>query len=278
MSKQFRYIDIHGHVNFPEYDHDREEVIQRAHDGCVAMITVGTDAKTSESALKLAEKYDNMWAVVGIHPTEAKGSSEIDHNQINEEFEVIEKLATHPKVVAIGECGLDYFHSKPEDISAQRELFERHIELAQKVNKPLMLHVRNGKLAGSTSDIGNAYHDALQILKKYPHIRANFHFFAGSKDDLKNIIDRGYSVSFTGVVSFTSDYNELISSVPVTQIMSETDCPFVAPKPYRGTRNEPSYVVETVKAIAKIRVTKDQVTEDTVSQRLFENAKHFFGI
>ncbi|HTK33427.1 MAG TPA: TatD family hydrolase [Candidatus Paceibacterota bacterium] len=265
MSKAFKYIDIHGHVNFPNYDQDREAVIERAQKAGVAMITVGTDVVTSTSALQLATSHEHMWAVVGVHPTDTK--EPID-------FSALEKMAAHPKVVAIGECGLDYFHSKPEEIPLQKEIFEKHIQLAQKVGKPLMLHVRNGKLAGSVSSVGNAYQDALHILKKYPEVRANFHFFAGTLGDLKNIIERGYSVSFTGVVSFTSDYDELLRFVPVTQIMSETDCPFVPPVPYRGKRNEPAYVVETVKAIARIRGEDESV----IAEQLVQNAKNFFRL
>ncbi|MDD5165131.1 MAG: TatD family hydrolase [Candidatus Pacebacteria bacterium] len=265
MSKAFKYIDIHGHANFPNYDQDREAVIERAEKAGVAMITVGTDVATSTSALQLATSHEHMWAVVGVHPTDTK--EPID-------FEALERLSTHPKVVAIGECGLDYFHSKLDEIPLQKEIFEKHIQLAQKVGKPLMLHVRNGKLAGAVSSVGNAYQDALHILKKYPQIRANFHFFAGSLGDLKNITERGYSVSFTGVISFTSDYDELLRSVPITQMMSETDCPFVPPVPYRGKRNEPAYVVETVKAIARIRGEDDAV----IAERLVENAKNFFKL
>lgn len=268
MSASFKYIDIHGHVNFPDFDADREVVIKNAEKTGVAMITVGTDIATSTSAVQLATTHQHMWAVVGIHPTE----DVVD--DFDAVFITLEKLASHPKVVAIGECGLDYFHSKPEGIPQQKEIFERHIILAQKIGKPLMLHVRNGKMAGSTSEVGNAYQDALQILKKYPDVRGDFHFFAGAPSDLKDIIARGYSVSFTGVITFTSDYDELVRTAPISHIMSETDCPFVPPAPYRGKRNEPAYVIETVKAIARIRGEDESV----IVQQLVENAKKFFRL
>jgi TatD DNase family protein len=262
----FKYIDIHGHVNFPDYDTDREATIERAQKAGVAMITIGTDIELSAKAVQLATAHENMWAIVGIHPTE--------ENKERVDFGALEKIAAHPKVVAIGECGLDYFHAKPEDVPAQREIFEKHIVLAQKIGKPLMLHVRNGKNVGSTSPIGNAYQDVLLMLKKYPDVKANFHFFAGSMSDLKDIIARGYSVSFTGVVSFTHDYDELLKVAPISQIMSETDCPFVPPVPYRGKRNEPAYVIETVKAIARIRGED----EASVAEKLVQNAKDFFSL
>lgn len=274
MSKSFSYIDIHGHVNFPNFDTDREEVIERAQKAGVAMISVGTDVETSTSALQLATSHEHMWATVGIHPIEEGNKEGSKDGKIDSDFETLEKLAEHPKVVAIGECGLDYFHSKPEEIPLQKEIFEKHILLAQKVGKPLMLHVRNGKLVGSTSEIGNAYQDALYILKEYPEVRANFHFFAGTLADLKDIVVRGYSVSFTGVISFTGDYDELLRTAPISQIMSETDCPFVPPAPHRGKRNEPAYVIETVKAIARIRGDDESV----IASQLLENAKRFFNL
>ena len=151
MSKTVTYIDIHGHVNFPNFDADREAVIQNAERDGVAMITVGTDMNTSTSAVQLATLHENIWATVGVHPTDSK--EPVD-------FEALERLAGHPKVVAIGECGLDYFHSKIEEISGQKDIFEKHIVLAQKVGKPLMLHVRNGKSIVVIADwkkIGNGW-------------------------------------------------------------------------------------------------------------------------
>jgi TatD DNase family protein len=263
---KFSYIDIHGHVNFPDYDADREATIERAQKAGVAMITIGTDVELSAKAVQLATAHENMWAIVGIHPTE-ESKEKVDLAQL-------EQLAKHPKVVALGECGLDYFHAKPEDVPAQREIFEKHVQLAQKIGKPLMLHVRNGKNVGSMSPLGNAYQDVLLMLKKHPGIKANFHFFAGSIGDLKDIIAAGYSVSFTGVISFTRDYDELIKTAPIKQIMSETDCPFVAPVPHRGERNEPAYVIETVKAIARIRGEDEAET----ARQLVENARAFFKL
>jgi TatD DNase family protein len=272
MSKSvtIAYIDIHGHVNFPEYDADREATIERAQAAGVALFTVGTDALMSASAVALAAVHEHMWAVVGIHPTEKHP----DQTALDRAFADLERLALHPKTVAIGECGLDYFHAAAEDIPAQRDIFERHIKLALRTHKPLMLHIRNGKNAGSSSPFGNAYRDALLILKKYPAARANFHFFAGSPADLADILAAGYSVSFTGVISFTSDYDALIRAAPLSRIMSETDCPFVPPVPYRGRRNEPSYVIETVKAIARIRGED----EAAVAAQLVDNARSFFRL
>lgn len=213
------YIDIHGHVNFPEYDADREEVIKRAQETGVGMISVGTGLESSKQALELAAAHEHMWAVVGIHPADVHG----DVSAV--EFDGISGLAHYPKVVAIGECGLDYFHSTPEDIPRQRELFVQHIQLANTVGKPLMLHVRNGKSADH-----NAYQEAIDILKKYAKVRANFHFFAGTLEDAQDIVAMGNTLSFTGVLTFARNYDEVVKNVPLTSIMSETDCPYVAPE------------------------------------------------
>jgi len=260
MQKAIRYIDTHGHVNFPEYDADREEVIRRAQEAGVGMITVGTDIESSRRAIELAETHENMWAVVGIHPTEIK-PEQINLDQDEKDFQELRKMALHPKVVALGECGLDYFHCEPADIPAQADAFEKHIAIANEAKKPLMLHVRNGKKKGESAlSDGDAYKDALNILKKSARVPFNFHFFAGSAEDIKEIFKLGGTVSFTGVLTFTHDYDELIKQAPLGSIMSETDCPYVAPVPHRGKRNEPVHVIEVVKAIARIRGEDEEKT------------------
>jgi TatD DNase family protein len=259
-----KYIDIHGHVNFPDYA-DGEGAISRAHDASVGMITVGTDLASSRRAVELAEKHQNMWATVGLHPVEV---SRPDLGGQALEVKLLRELAQHPKVVAIGECGLDYFHSAIEEIPRQRDIFIQQIDIANKVDKPLMLHVRNSK-----NNI-SAYQDAIAILKEHATVRANFHFFAGTVQDVLDIVVMNNTISFTGVLTFTHDYDEVVRTVPLSHIMSETDCPFVAPVPYRGKQNEPLHVREVVKAIARIR----GVGEEVVRNALVNNARDFFGI
>lgn len=274
MSKEIRYIDIHGHVNFDDYDADRGEVIRRAAEADVGMITVGTDIASSKKAIELAETHQNMWATVGIHPNEVDDAKVALDND-TADFEELRKLVLHPKVMAIGECGLDYFHSEPSDIPAQIEAFERHISIANEAKKPLMLHVRNGKKKGDTSAAGgDAYREALEILKKSAKVAFNFHFFAGTLKDMKNIFDLGGTVSFTGVITFTHDYDELIKAAPLDRIMAETDCPYVAPAPHRGKRNEPVHVIEVAKAIARIRGED----EEKIRRILLENAMSRFRL
>ncbi|MFA6458789.1 MAG: TatD family hydrolase [Candidatus Paceibacterota bacterium] len=270
MANEIKYFDIHSHLNFPEYETDRDSVLADTQRKGVAMITVGTDVSSSESAVDLASKTENMWATVGIHPTETSSVS-MDNSDIfnairfDKSFARLTELARNPKVVAIGECGLDYFRCGPEDRVLQKELFFRHIEPANEVRKPLMLHVRSGKDT-------NAYQEAIQILKEKSKVRANFHFFAGNKEDLADIMAIGGTVSFTGVITFTHDYDDIVRCVPEDRIMSETDSPFVAPVPYRGKRNEPGHVTEVVKAIARIRGEDEAL----IATRLLRNARDFF--
>jgi TatD DNase family protein len=276
-------IDIHAHVNFAAYDKDREDVISRSSNAGVWMINVGTQKDTSESAVELANKYDGMYATAGMHPIHASGSTYHDKNELKkDEFETpeltlefIQEFAKNEKVVAIGECGLDYYRlEKPAQggLSSgrekQKESFLKQIHIANEVKKPLMLHVRGER------DDDTPYNDALEILKSEAKVKGNFHFYAGSFEMAKKIWEYGFSTSFTGVITFARIYEKLIREVPIDMIMSETDCPYVAPQKYRGKRNEPLYVLEVVKKIADIRKMS---LEDT-QKALVDNAFKMFDL
>jgi len=262
-----QYFDIHSHLNDPRFNEDREEVLLRMRNEGAASIVVGTDKKMSEDAIVLAEANLDIWATVGLHPTD---------NHV-EDFDdaIYEKMAGHPRVVAIGECGLDYYwpeHEKwkngeLEEKKRQQELFERQITIAKKVNKPLMIHGRPTK--GSM----DAYEDILEILKEYD-VRGNVHFFVGNTTIAKQFLDIGFTMSFTGVITFTHDYDEVIKYLPLESIMSETDAPYVAPVPHRGKRNEPAFVIETVNTIAKIR----EVNGEAVRIAMTRNAQRVFSL
>jgi TatD DNase family protein len=170
--------------------------------------------------------------------------------------------------VAIGECGLDYFRQPEEEAKKKQiEAFEMQIALANEVGKPLMLHLRSGPG-------GNAYKDAVAILKKQAKVLGNSHFFAGSLEDAQVFWDMGYSTSFTGVITFTHDYDEVIQAAPLDLIHAETDAPYVAPAPYRGKRNEPVYVIEVVKKMAQLR----GVEESVWAEQLIQNTKRMFAV
>ncbi|MBP6912100.1 MAG: TatD family hydrolase [Candidatus Pacebacteria bacterium] len=286
-----KYFDIHTHVNFTVFDADRADVIQRAKNAGVTMINVGTQRDTSQIAIDIAEQYDHCFACVGLHPihtgqsfhdkkeTGEGGQTFISRGEIFDYGHYL-ALARHPKVLAIGETGLDYYHKETriseeedvENIRHQRETFLAHIRLADEVGKPLMIHARPSK--GSM----DAYDDVIDMLVSYkqehgtvPH--PNFHFFVGDIPTAQKILDIGGTVSFDGPITFSHDYNELIRFLPLSSIMVETDAPYATPKPHRGKTNEPSFVVYIAQAIATIR----QEDEETVVRRLFENASRIFG-
>jgi len=247
-------IDIHAHLQFPQFDGDRDEVIKRTEEAGIGVINVGTDIKTSEAAVKLAEKHNKMWATVGLHPSDW---------QIGFEYNFYKKLATHPKVVAIGECGLDYFRVRGEDEKVgQREIFGQQIQLALEVKKPLMIHCRD------------AYADVVAVLKSFSGVIGNVHFFTSDWLTAKKFLDLGFSLSFSGVITFVRDYDEVVRNVPLEMIFVETDCPFAAPVPYRGQRNEPRYLVEVLRQVATLR----GVAEETVGAAVLNNVRRLFQL
>ena len=277
-----RYIDIHSHVNFSAFDADREEVLRRALEGDTLVINVGTQIDTSRKAVELANKYDEgIYAIIGLHPIHT-GASYHDVKELGEggkEFtsrgEIFNKaeyrkLLADPKALGVGECGLDYYRCDDESIARQKEAFFPQIELANEFHKPLMLHIRNNPEDKSK----NAYFDALELLKKHAQVKGDVHFFAGGLPEAQAFLDFGFTLSFTGVITFTHDYDEVIKNTPLEMIMTETDSPYVAPVPYRGKRNEPVYVREVVKKIAEIK----NLPEEKVAQAIISNAKRVFGL
>jgi len=265
---KFTYFDIHSHLNDPRFDADIDATLLRMREAGVASIVVGTDRVMSERAVALAEKHQDIWATIGVHPTD-------NHTEVFDESHY-RKLAEHPKVVAIGECGLDYYwpasdgwiNGEANEKKRQWELFEMQITIALQVGKPLMIHGRPTK---GTMD---AYEDIISILKKHPGIRGNVHFFVGNIAIAKQFCELGFTMSFTGVLTFSHDYDEVVGFLPLESIMSETDAPYVAPKMHRGKRNEPAFVVETIQAIKKLRKEEAELVERT----LRENAHRIFGV
>ncbi|MEA3398942.1 MAG: TatD family hydrolase [Patescibacteria group bacterium] len=268
-----KYIDIHAHVNFNAFKEDGKEVTQRALDNDVWFFNTGSQLSTSKRAVNFIQ--DGVYAIIGLHPIHTGKSyqdeEELGFTSSEEEFNKEEylKLAQNKKVVAIGECGLDYFRCTSESIEKQKEAFISQIKLANEVNKPLMLHIRN-----NPKNELNAYQDVLELLKKYSKVKGDVHFFAGSMKDAKDFLDFGFTLSFTGVITFTKNYDEIIKMVPNKMIMAETDSPYVAPVPHRGKRNEPLYVKEVVKRIAEIK----GISEEKMAEIIVQNAKRVFDI
>lgn len=262
----FNYIDVHSHLNLDQFDADRESLVRQMNDQGIATITVGVDFESSKKAIEIAEQNENFYACVGMHP--------VDNSTEVFDVDAYMELANHPKVVAVGECGLDYFRlsGNPEEMEKERirqtELFIQHIWLVRKNLKTVMIHARPSK--GSM----DAYIDALNILETHSKVKANFHFFVGDVSVAKRIVDAGHTVSFDGPITFTDEYNEVIKFLPLTSIMAETDAPFAAPVPYRGKRCQPDYVVEIYKKIAEIKGLDPEMVRLQINQ----NAKRVFGI
>ena len=268
-----KYFDTHTHVNFVAYNDDREATILRAKEQQVGMNVVGTQFDTSKAAVALAEKYDNVYATIGLHPIHTSksyhdekelGEGGKEFTSRGEQFDMTayEKLGASQRVIAVGECGLDYFRLEEKTKQIQSDAFIQQIELANALGKPLMLHIRN------------AYDDALDILKAHAKVKGDVHFFAGDWAIPRKFLDFGFTLSFTGVITFTHDYDEVVQNTPLDMLLSETDAPYVTPAPHRGKRNESSYIPLIVQKIAEIRGEDN----DVVREQLFINAKRVFSI
>lgn len=275
------FYDCHTHVNFVAFKDDADATIKRAQNAGVGMILVGTQFDTSTDAVKTAEAYEDVYAAIGLHPIHSTksyhdekelGEGGKEFTSRGEAFDAAkyEALGASPKVVAIGECGLDYYRLEENTKKQQEETFVQQIELANRLNKPLMLHIR----PASSAVERNAYDDALAMVKAHAKVKGDVHFFAGDWAIAKQFLDIGFTLSFTGVLTFARDYDEVVRSAPLDMLLSETDAPYVSPKPYRGKRNEPAYVVEVVKAIAEIRGEP----LEKVREQLAVNARRVFGL
>lgn len=238
-------------MDAPEFDKDRDELILKTLAEGVAMITIGADERSSGKAMELAEKYEGVFASMGVHP-----------ESVFENFDakVFRDLIKHPKVVAVGECGLDWRANKEKE--KQKELFIKQIELAIEADKPLMIHCRD------------AHAEVIKILKNYKtrfgdKLRGDVHFFTGNIKEAEEYMGLGFSFSFTGVITFADSYNEAIKFLPLEKIMVETDAPLVAPVPYRGKRCEPLHVKEVAKRIAQLKaIDYDKVAAVTAANAI----------
>jgi len=267
-----RYIDTHAHLNLRQFAEDREIVLDKMRDLKVGAINVGTCKESSASAVTLAKEHpDLLRAIVGLHPLNIFSDPDDPYPpEVSFDYEWYRDLAKDDLVAGIGECGFDYFHHGEETYEIQKAVFLKQIALAKEVNKPLMLHLRNSKEEGGR----NAYDDALEILRKETGLSGNAHFFAGTLEQAKAFIAIGFTVSFTGVITFASVYEEIVAGLDLSQIHGETDCPYVAPKPYRGQRCEPWMVIEVYQKLAAIKGLEEEV----VRTSLLENAHKLYQL
>jgi TatD DNase family protein len=280
----FTHIDIHAHLNLSAFNEDREEVLARTRDAGVLHINIGTKESTSKKAVEIAEAHEGVYAIVGLHPIqttpEHHDEEEIGGKAFASSGEVFNKdlyreLCKSKKVVGIGECGLDYYRNDPSTREIQEEQFIAQIQLANELQLPLMIHTRDAKgNQASAASSSSVYDDTYAILKQYAKVPGDIHFYAGNYEQAKKFFDLGFTISFTGVITFAKDYEEVVRSAPLDMIHAETDCPYVAPKPYRGQRCEPMFVKEVYEKIAEIRGED----EEKVRSQLLLNAQRLFSL
>ncbi len=293
LAGNLHFFDAHTHVQFSGFAADRDAVIQRAREANVWMINVGTQKDTSRAAVELARKYSGagggMYAAVGLHPVHTSASfhdaQELGGGEAATAFtsrgeafdaDYYRSLALDPLTVAIGECGLDYFHFNDDEarevqVEKQKAAFLAQIELSKDVKKPLMIHCRN------------AFADLIEFLRPHAHELppSVVHFFTGTPDDARALLELGFSFTFGGAITFPprkgmaqGAYDEVISRIPLDRILSETDAPYVAPAAFRGKRNEPAYVVYAVSRLAELK----HVSPDEMKAQIWANAKRIFSI
>jgi len=275
-----KYIDTHAHLNLAQFTDDYQAVFDECIEQAVGMINVGTRQETSQRAVELANTQKNTWAIVGIHPCSV---IDVDPDDLGAkttessfDYNFYKALALDLKTIGIGECGFDYCHNPEDTYEQQRDVFLAQIALANEVKKPLMLHLRNNPKGGKR----DAYDDALDILKHEATVPGNAHFYAGTIEQAKAFFDMGYTISFTGVVTFPAhkpgiqDYLDVVEYAPLDMIHAETDCPYVAPVPHRGQRCEPWMVQEVYKSIAWI---KGEDAEQ-VREQLLKNAQKLYSL
>jgi TatD DNase family protein len=265
-------IDSHAHLTLKDFDTDREEVISRSLVSGIQIINASSDYESSVQAVKLADEHDGIWCFIGCHP------DELEHEEVD--IDKYRQLAqSSKKVVGIGEVGLDYYRLSEglEKIKLkQKEVFKQFIHLSQELNLPLILHSR-----GTKEDPYGAYDEILEILKSeisnpQSEIRGVIHCYGGNLEQAKEFLDLGFYIGFTGIVTFKNakDIQAIAKEVPLDRILIETDAPFLAPDPYRGQRNEPSYVKYVCQKIAELK----RISFDEVAKATYENTCELFKV
>ncbi len=252
-------IDSHAHLELEPLVQDSVGVLERATEaGIIAVITVGTHISDAEKALEIADRFERVFVSMGVHPHNAKDVHEGT-------FTIMEKLSKHPKVVAYGEIGLDFFRNLSPR-SVQTTVFADQLELAKKLSKPVVIHLRN------------AYEEGLNMLEKAAPFNAGgvIHCFSGDQKDADRALELGFYISIPGTVTYKKNdtLRTILSTVPEHRILLETDAPFLAPEPLRGKNNEPAFIVHTARKVAEIR----KVSVEEISRVTTANAIRLFRL
>ena len=250
-------FDTHAHMNDPAFDEDREAVLLGLADKGVAnMMNVGCCLDSSKDCIAMAEKYPFAYAAVGTHPDAA---DEVDETVIAQ----YRQMAQHPKVLAIGEIGLDYYYETiPREV--QQKAFRMQMELARELSMPVIVHERN------------AHDDGMRIVKEFKGVTGVFHCYSGSAEMARQLVDMGWYIGFTGVLTFKNARKavETAERIPLDRIVLETDCPFMAPEPFRGKRNDPGYLYRMAERLAEIR----GISVEEVHRMTTENARRLYRL
>lgn len=253
-------VDSHCHLNFPDFANDLDQVIKNAElNGVSYFLTVNTSLKESLTIQAIAEKYPNVFCSVGVHPHDSKLFQQADLKQ------QIAKLCNHPKVIALGETGLDYYYNH-SDSAEQINSFETHLASSQEVDLPVIIHTRDADA------------DTINCLQKFQNVRGVFHCFSGSIELARQALDLGFYISFSGIITFKSAdaLREVVKFAPSDRILVETDSPFLAPIPHRGKRCEPAFTRITAELVATLRnETFENIAQTTTNNffALFNKAK-----
>ena len=243
-------IDTHAHIYYEDYSNRIDDVISAAADnGVEKIISIGVDLKSSEECMKLAEKYESVYATCGIHPHE---SQKAPKGYLYE----LEQFYKHPKVLAVGEIGLDYYYDF-SDRKTQRKIYQEQLEMANSLDLPTVVHCRE-----SDDDI-------LSGILESGHNSGVIHCFASDLDFAEKILETGFYLSFTGMITFVKELEEVVRAVPLSKMMVETDSPYLTPKPYRGKKNEPAYVLHVAEKIAELKeISLEEVAKSTTKTAL----------
>ena len=253
-----RLFDTHAHYDSGAFNADRTEVLASlGEQGVELVLNPGCDLDSSRTAVSLADRFPFVYAAVGVHPSDCAGFAQ-------ESLDSLRSLAVHPKVRAVGEIGLDYYWKDNPPPEFQQKVFHAQLELAQELDLPVIVHDRE------------AHRDCLEAVKAHPQVTGVYHCYSGSLEDAKTLVKLGWTLSFTGVVTYKNARKslEIIQWLPMERIMIETDSPYLTPEPFRGKRNDSGYVYRVAETIAQVK----GMDPEEVAERTLENGKRFFRI
>ena len=259
MNTEYKIFDSHAHYDDEEFDNDRKEVLEELkNEGVIGIMNCSSSYESIAKTCELINTYDFIYGAVGIHPENA---DEFKDEMLDEFKDIIKK---NPKVKAIGEIGLDYYWDENPDKEIQKDVFRKHMKLAEELNLPVIIHDRD------------ANEDTLNIIKEFPNVKGVVHCFSGSVEFAKECLKLGYYIGITGVVTFKNAKKvvKVVKEVPVERLLVETDCPYMAPEPNRGKRNKSSYIKYVIEKISEIK----EINPKEFNLKVNENLQNLFKI